>query len=309
MTRGRKSAARSSGLPQVQPPRLSHGADRRRAPRARIARTANGRARRRRAAWAISTPGAARPSARPSRSSTPEVSQAATAGPGPPRGRNHGGRPPDESRFGPDGGAGPRCGGAERPAPGEPASAGHDAAALGRDGCDRPHRRHGQRRAGLVAQGRPAARDPVQDPGDPRGHRAAPTTWSRSARSASGPTRSTSQAAAERGIAVFNAPFSNTRSVVELAVAEIIALTRRLTERDTRAARRACGTSRPRAPTRSAAARWASSATGTSARSCRCSPSRLGMSVVFYDSAEKLALGNARRMSSLDGAARRWRTS
>src|SRR5262249_12713014 len=35
-------------------------------------------------------------------------------------------------------------------------------------------------------------------------------------------------AAASAGIAVFNAPFSNTRSVVELAVAEIIALTRRL---------------------------------------------------------------------------------
>src|SRR5260370_22432172 len=34
-------------------------------------------------------------------------------------------------------------------------------------------------------------------------------------------------AASRRGIAVFNAPFSNTRSVVELALAEIIALTRR----------------------------------------------------------------------------------
>jgi len=34
------------------------------------------------------------------------------------------------------------------------------------------------------------------------------------------------------GIAVFNAPFSNTRSVVELALAEIIALTRRLTEKN-----------------------------------------------------------------------------
>jgi len=31
--------------------------------------------------------------------------------------------------------------------------------------------------------------------------------------------------AAERGVAVFNAPFSNTRSVVELALSEIIALT------------------------------------------------------------------------------------
>ena len=39
-------------------------------------------------------------------------------------------------------------------------------------------------------------------------------------------------AAGARGVAVFNAPFSNTRSVVELAVAEIIALARRLTERD-----------------------------------------------------------------------------
>jgi D-3-phosphoglycerate dehydrogenase len=39
-------------------------------------------------------------------------------------------------------------------------------------------------------------------------------------------------AASRRGIAVFNAPFSNTRSVVELALAEIIALTRRLTDKN-----------------------------------------------------------------------------
>src|SRR5690242_18255257 len=39
-------------------------------------------------------------------------------------------------------------------------------------------------------------------------------------------------AASAAGIAVFNAPFSNTRSVVELAVSEIIALTRRLTTKD-----------------------------------------------------------------------------
>src|SRR4051794_37123656 len=31
-------------------------------------------------------------------------------------------------------------------------------------------------------------------------------------------------AASERGVAVFNAPFSNTRSVVELAISEIIAM-------------------------------------------------------------------------------------
>ena len=39
-------------------------------------------------------------------------------------------------------------------------------------------------------------------------------------------------AASELGVAVFNAPFSNTRSVVELAIAEMIALTRRLTEKN-----------------------------------------------------------------------------
>ena len=39
-------------------------------------------------------------------------------------------------------------------------------------------------------------------------------------------------AAADRGTVVFNAPFSNTRSVVELVIAEIIALARRLTEKN-----------------------------------------------------------------------------
>ena len=41
------------------------------------------------------------------------------------------------------------------------------------------------------------------------------------------------EAAARRGITVFNAPFSTTQSVVELALAEIIALTRHLTEKNT----------------------------------------------------------------------------
>ena len=37
-------------------------------------------------------------------------------------------------------------------------------------------------------------------------------------------------AAAKRGVVVFNAPFSDTRSVVEMAVSEMISLTRRLPE-------------------------------------------------------------------------------
>ena len=79
---------------------------------------------------------------------------------------------------------------------------------------------------------RPAARHPVQDPGHPRGcSRRHPTSLAIGA-FCIGTNQIDLAAAAERGVAVFNAPFSNTRSVVELAVAEIIALTRRLTERD-----------------------------------------------------------------------------
>ena len=106
-------------------------------------------------------------------------------------------------------------------------------------------------------------------------------------------------AAAHRGVTVFNAPFSNTRSVVELAVGEIIALTRRLTERDKALH----------------AGIWDKSATGAHEIRGRTLgivgygnigsqlsviAEALGMTVIFYDTAEKLALGNARRVDSMD---------
>ena len=106
-------------------------------------------------------------------------------------------------------------------------------------------------------------------------------------------------AADSRGVAVFNAPFSNTRSVVELALAEIVALTRRLTEKNTDMH----------------AGVWDKSATGAhEIRGRRLGivgygnigaqlsvlAESLGMSVVFYDTADKLALGNARRCETLD---------
>lgn len=105
--------------------------------------------------------------------------------------------------------------------------------------------------------------------------------------------------AAARGVAVFNAPFSNTRSVVEIAIADIISLTRRQTELD-RAMHDGI---------------WNKSATGAHEIRGRTLgiigygnigtqlsvlAENLGMSVVFYDTAEKLSLGNARRMSTLD---------
>jgi D-3-phosphoglycerate dehydrogenase / 2-oxoglutarate reductase len=105
--------------------------------------------------------------------------------------------------------------------------------------------------------------------------------------------------ASELGIAVFNAPYSNTRSVVELTLAEIIALTRRLTEKD--AAMHA--------------GKWDKSASGAHEVRGRTLgivgygnigaqlsvvSEALGLRVVFYDTADKLALGNARRCVSMD---------
>jgi D-3-phosphoglycerate dehydrogenase len=105
--------------------------------------------------------------------------------------------------------------------------------------------------------------------------------------------------AAHRGIATFNAPFSNTRSVVEIAIADIISLTRRLTVFN---AEMHAGV-------------WNKTATGAHEVRGRTLgiigygnigtqlsvlAENLGMRVVFYDTAEKLALGNARRMDTLD---------
>ncbi len=105
-------------------------------------------------------------------------------------------------------------------------------------------------------------------------------------------------AAADAGVVAFNAPFSNTRSVVELALAEIIALTRRLTEKDKSLH----------------AGTWDKSANGAHEVRGRTLgivgygnigtqlsvvAEALGMRVIFYDTAEKLSLGNAKRMPSL----------
>lgn len=106
-------------------------------------------------------------------------------------------------------------------------------------------------------------------------------------------------AASRRGVAVFNAPFSNTRSVVELAIAEMIALTRRLTDKSSKMH----------------AGVWDKSAEGShEIRGRRLGivgygnigsqlsvlAETLGMSVWFYDTADKLALGNARPCGSLE---------
>ena len=105
--------------------------------------------------------------------------------------------------------------------------------------------------------------------------------------------------AAEVGTAVFNAPYSNTRSVVELAVANIIALARRLTDRNAALH----------------AGVWDKSASGSHEIRGRklgivgygnigsqlsVIAEMLGLQVYYYDTEEKLALGNAKRCSTLE---------
>jgi D-3-phosphoglycerate dehydrogenase / 2-oxoglutarate reductase len=106
-------------------------------------------------------------------------------------------------------------------------------------------------------------------------------------------------AAVATGVAVFNAPYSNTRSVVELAIAEIISLARRLIDRD-----RALH-----------AGTWDKSAAGSHEIRGRTLgivgygnigsqlsvlAEALGMRVLFFDLEDKLALGNAEACGSLD---------
>ncbi|WP_159806609.1 phosphoglycerate dehydrogenase [Cellulomonas citrea] len=105
--------------------------------------------------------------------------------------------------------------------------------------------------------------------------------------------------AARGGVAVFNAPFSNTRSVVEIALADIIALTRRLTVLDKKMHagiwdKSANGAHEVRGRTLGIVGY------GNIGTQLSVLAENLGMSVVFFDTAEKLALGNARKMSSLD---------
>jgi D-3-phosphoglycerate dehydrogenase / 2-oxoglutarate reductase len=105
-------------------------------------------------------------------------------------------------------------------------------------------------------------------------------------------------AAARRGVAVFNAPFSNTRSVVELAIAEIISLARRLPEKNSKMHdgvwdKSAKGAHEVRGR------KLGIVGYGNIGTQLSVLAESLGMSVYFYDIADKLAIGNARRCSSL----------
>ena len=106
-------------------------------------------------------------------------------------------------------------------------------------------------------------------------------------------------AAARRGVPVFNAPFSNTRSVAELVLAEIIMLMRGIPQKNALLHRGG----------------WMKSAAnsfevrgktlgiigyGHIGTQLGLLAETLGMRVVFYDIETKLPLGNARQLSTLD---------
>jgi D-3-phosphoglycerate dehydrogenase len=106
------------------------------------------------------------------------------------------------------------------------------------------------------------------------------------------------EAASERGITVFNAPFSNTRSVVELAIAEIISMTRRLTEKNELMHRgvwdkSADGAHEVRGRTLGIVGY------GNIGTQLSVLAENLGMQVLFFDTADRLSLGNARSCGSL----------
>ncbi|MER2494197.1 phosphoglycerate dehydrogenase [Catenovulum sediminis] len=106
-------------------------------------------------------------------------------------------------------------------------------------------------------------------------------------------------AACEFGIPVFNAPFSNTRSVAELVIGEILLLFRRIPEKSTLAHKGI----------------WQKSANGSiEARGKTLGiigyghigtqlgilAETIGMNVIFYDIEDKLPLGNAKQVHALN---------
>ena len=106
-------------------------------------------------------------------------------------------------------------------------------------------------------------------------------------------------AAQDRGIPVFNAPFSNTRSVAELVLAEIIMLMRGIPQRNAAAHRggwikTAAGSREVRGKTLGIVGY------GHIGTQIGVLAEAVGMRVLFYDIESKLALGNARSVPTLD---------
>ncbi len=114
-----------------------------------------------------------------------------------------------------------------------------------------------------------------------------------------GTTQIDLQAAKERGVVVFNAPYSNTRSVVELAIGEIVMLARSIFPRSTEIHngqwnKTAAGSQEVRGKNLGIIGY------GNIGKQLSVLAESIGMHVYFYDVDEQLALGNATKCSSID---------
>jgi len=107
------------------------------------------------------------------------------------------------------------------------------------------------------------------------------------------------KAAMERGIPVFNAPYSNTRSVAELVLAEAILLLRGIPEKNFLVHRGGWS--------KSAEGSWETRGKtlgivgyGSIGSQLSVLAEALGMQVIYYDVVTRLPLGNARQVGSMD---------
>jgi D-3-phosphoglycerate dehydrogenase len=103
----------------------------------------------------------------------------------------------------------------------------------------------------------------------------------------------------QRGIAVFNAPYSNTRSVVEMALGEMIVLTRQIAEKSQKMHQgvwdKSANNSREIRGKKLGIVGY-----GNIGSQLSVLAEAMGMQVYFYDVVDKLSLGNAQKCNSLE---------
>jgi D-3-phosphoglycerate dehydrogenase len=106
-------------------------------------------------------------------------------------------------------------------------------------------------------------------------------------------------ACTQRGIAVFNAPYSNTRSVVEMALGEMIVLTRQIAEKSQKMHQgvwdKSANNSREIRGKKLGIVGY-----GNIGSQLSVLAEAMGMQVYFYDVVDKLSLGNAQKCNSLE---------
>ena len=101
-----------------------------------------------------------------------------------------------------------------------------------------------------------------------------------------------------RGIPIFNAPYSNTRSVAELVIGEIVMLLRRITSRSEARPRTAAGTNRPKQSFEVRGKTLGIVGYGSIGSQLSTLAEAMGMRVIYYDVIDKLRHGNTEPVGS-----------